>query len=127
MADKQASINQTQFSFEEPIFENKAVYQDEIPPEEVSKKSKSKKKTLIIIGVLVFVAIIVFLVIAQSMTKKPVVQDDVIEDAVEVVKELSPFQKRIDDSRVQLELADPTKQDLSFPPIDMKIRLDPQE
>lgn len=127
MAENQVPLNQTQFSFEEPIFENQAVYMDDKPPEDLDKKPKSKKKTFIIAGVVGFLLIIVFLVIAQSMTKKNGVQEEPEEDVIKVTKELGPLQKRIDDARELLDLADPTKQDLAFPPIDMKIRLDPEE
>jgi len=37
---------------------------------------------------------------------------------------LTPLQKRIEDARELLDLADPSKQDLAFPPIDLTIRLD---
>jgi hypothetical protein len=127
MAEKQVPINQTQFSFEEPIFEDKAVYIDEKSPKKITKPLKSKKKIIIIIGIIGFVLIMIFLVIAQSMTEKQVIVEDSELLDVAVVKELGPLKKRIDDARQQLNLADPTKQDLSFPPIDMKIRLDPEK
>ena len=127
MVENQVPLNQTQFSFEEPIFENKAVYMDDKPPEDLDKEPKNKKKTFIIVGVVGFIIIILFLVIAQSMTKKNGILEEPEEDVAVVTKELGPLQKRIDDARELLDLADPTKQDLAFPPIDMKIRLDPKE
>lgn len=127
MAENQAPLNQTQFSFEEPIFENTAIYKEDKPPENLDKKAKNKKMLVIIIGVVSFIFILIFLVVAQSLTKKNIVQVEPEEDIITVTKELSPLQKRIDDARELLDLADPTKQDLAFPPVDMKIRLDSEK
>lgn len=126
MTEKQSSINQTQFSFEEPIFENSAVYAEEKPVEEPTEKPQNKKKIIGIAVVGVVLILIAIIAIISSMRNKT---EEVIETEPEAVvtKELGPLQKRIEDARELLDLADPSKQDLAFPPVNMGIRLDPKE
>lgn len=125
MTEQEQRINQTQFSFEEPIFEDQAVYMGETPEEkEVKPKSKRNLIFIGIVGFILFLLLIVVLLFASRNNKT----DEVIEDEniVVVTKEMGPLQKRIEDARELLDTADPTKQDLSFPPLDMDIRLDPK-
>ncbi len=126
MTEKQNSINQTQFSFEEPIFENSAVYVEEKPVEEPTEKPQNKKKIIGIAIVGIVLILISVIVLISSMRNKT---EEVIETEPEAVvtKELGPLQKRIEDARELLDLADPSKQDLAFPPVNMGIRLDPKE
>lgn len=126
MTEEQVPINQTQFSFEEPIFEDQMVYAEEKPLADPSQKPKKSKKVVIfaIVG-FVFFLILVILGIASMGNKTE--ENTETEPEVVVTKELGPLQKRIEDARELLDLADPTKQDLSFPPVNMEIRLDPKE
>lgn len=126
MTENQASLNQTQFSFEEPIFEDKAVYIEEKPVKEPTEKPKSKKKLFIviaIIGILLILVSIIFIIIRMKNGTKTAIEE---EPEVIVVKELGPIQRRIEEARELLDLADPTKQDLAFPPVNIGIRLDPE-
>lgn len=126
MAEQEIPINQTQFSFEEPIFENETVYRED-KPEDLEQKPKSRKKLFIIIGVIGFIFIILLLVLVMAMRGRGSTQE-VDEDTNPVVaKELGPIQQRIEDSRELLDIADPAKQDLAFPPVDLELRLDPKE
>lgn len=126
MAEQEIPINQTQFSFEEPIFENETVYRED-KPEDLEQKPKSRKKLFIIIGVIGFIFIILLLVLVMAMRGRGSTQE-VGEDTNPVVaKELGPIQQRIEDSRELLDIADPAKQDLAFPPVDLELRLDPKE
>lgn len=125
MSEKQEPINQTQFSFEEPIFENEATYSEK-PLAEVTDKPKSKKKLFIFVIVGFFI-VVFFLVILLVRNGKPSPEELAAEPASIPMKELGPLQQRIQDARDLLNLADPTKQDLTFPPVDLNIRLDPRE
>ncbi len=125
MAEQEIPINQTQFSFEEPIFENETVYRED-KPEDLEQKPKSRKKLFIIIGVIGFIFIILLLVLVMAMRGRGSTQE-VGEDTNPVVaNELGPIQQRIEDSRELLDIADPAKQDLAFPPVDLELRLDPK-
>ena len=126
MTEKQSSINQTQFSFEEPIFENSAVYAEEKPVEEPTEKPQNNKKIIAIVVIGVVLILIAIIVVISSMRNKTVEVVEIEPEAV-VTKELGPLQKRIEDARELLDLADPSKQDLAFPPVNMGIRLDPKE
>jgi hypothetical protein len=124
MIEKETPINQTQFSFEEPIFENQAVYQEKLPTDEV-KKSKNKNLLIIITSVAGVVVILLGLFIAIGMKNG---NGFLVEPEPELIvpKELSPLEQRIQDARDLLDIADPAKQDLAFPPVDLQIRLDPK-
>lgn len=126
MTEKQSSINQTQFSFEEPIFEDSAVYTEEKPLEEPTEKPKKNKKLIVIAIAGIVLILISVIVLISSMRNKTVEVVETEPEAV-VTKELGPLQKRIEDARELLDLADPSKQDLAFPPVNMGIRLDPKE
>ncbi len=127
MTENQTPLNQTQFSFEEPIFEDKAVYMEEKPAEEPTEKPKSKKKLLIITAVagIVLILVAILLIIIGMRNGNGAVTEE--EPEVIVAEELGPLQRRIEDARELLDLADPTKQDLAFPPVNMGVRLDPKE
>jgi len=68
MAEQQVPINQTQFSFEEPIFENQADYSEPkiIDPEQVAK---DKKKKIVIMAIVGFFLVLVSLVVVVVVNK----------------------------------------------------------
>ena len=124
MVEKQIPINQTQFSFEEPIFENQAVYAEEKPED---TKPQSKKKLFVVFGVIGFFVLLLLLIIVVRMSRNGQIEEIIDEPDTQVSQELGPLEQRIKDARELLNLADPAKQDLAFPPIDMDLRLDPKE
>jgi len=126
MIEKQIPIDQTQFSFEEPIFEDQAVYTEDKPVVPQDDQPKSNKKVFLIagiVGLVILILLILVVLLKREAPEEVLKQADIKPDQVE---EVGPFQARIDDARELLELSDPTKQDLSFPPVDMQIRLDPK-
>lgn len=125
MFEKKAPINQTQFSFEEPIFEKEQVYIEETTPEQEEARRKKKKKLFKIIAVLAVVLILLATMILMIVNRKGLPEIIFNPPPATMAPELTPLQLRIQDAREQLNLADPAKQDLSFPPIDLNIRLDP--
>lgn len=126
MHNQNQPLNQTQFSFEEPIFENPLQYEEEKPPI-VEKSKKSKKKLYISIGIVatVFLLLILFVIFLRLRNKNDATEPLKRDPAIE--QELGPLQRRIEQSRFLLESADPTKEDLSFPPVNFDLRLDPKE
>lgn len=120
------SVNQTQFSFEEPFFEDITVPVG--PKHEVVEgpSKKSNKKLMLIIGFVGFLILILGLVVIFSLSKGEQTEQLQEEELIEQKTTTNPFQERITRAREELEDADPTKQDLSYPPIDMELRLDPK-
>lgn len=116
--------NQTQFSFEEP-FENDVNVEIPVAPKPVVEGSQgSKKKKIIIISVVVLVLLLIILFIKLNSRKKPVVETEEEQQAQEV-KDLGPIEQRIKNAKDDLKIADPSRQDLTYPPVDFKLRIDP--
>lgn len=119
-------LNQTQFSFEEPIFEDPTIYQEEKPVvEEVPKKSR--KKLYLIIGIGAFALLLILILFILIRMRGGTQEDDPLRRDPVAPEDLGPLEQRIEESRQLLEDADPTKQDLSYPPINFSLRLDPKE
>lgn len=118
--------NQTRFSVEEPIFTD---YNVEIPVDESKQdqvKKPNKRKKILIIGGVVFLVILILLVVLTrggSPVEIPIFDP---EETPTVVSD-DPFVVRIENAKLDLEIADPANQDLTFPPVDMDIRIDEQQ
>lgn len=127
MNETEVPINQTKFSFEEPIFADSAVYTEKKPEQDAAPKPKNNKRVLVVvIGIVLVVLLLLALLMASRMRRGVTQVEEDVSEPVEV-QELGPLQKRIEEARELLELADPAKQDLAFPPVDLNIRLDPKE
>jgi hypothetical protein len=120
-------VNQTQFSLEEPIFEDTEMYAGE-NEEEIAKIQeviqKRKKKTFIILGVVALALTLLILMIVYLYNNNEILSDPDEEELVEVIPESDPIIERINAARLELEAADPTKQDLVFPPVNFQLRLE---
>lgn len=123
--NKFEEINQTQFSFEEPLSSDINV---DLPlvNQPIKPIAKNNKKKFMIIGVVAFVILIILLVIILKYKKKPIIEVTEV-NKTEVTNVLGPLEMRIENARIDLEIADPSNQDLTFPPVDMKLRIDKKE
>lgn len=120
-------IDQTRFATEEPLLEKPLVVESAVPagekPPLPSKKSKLK---LALIGVGLFIVLfaIILMIIRFLMPadQRPSTQElEEVEQGAVVKTEL---ERRVEEVRDELRAADPAKQDLPFPPVNMEIRLD---
>ncbi|MCB9812933.1 MAG: hypothetical protein H6772_00865 [Pseudomonadales bacterium] len=117
--------NQTQFAFEEPIFQDLNV---ELPvePTPIDQNPKKSIKFFIIIGLVVLTLLILFVIVMLRSKKKT--PENIFENIQqEVIKNFGPLEQRIENARIDLDAADPANQDLTFPPVDMGLRLDKKE
>jgi len=118
--------NQTQFSYEEPYRESSRVVAGEAEP--ATPKPNSKKKLIILVGIGIFLLFFVLILLAAMRPKQIEVgqfQQPVFATPVPV--EVSPLLERVNRLEAELQDADPVKQSLVFPPVDMEIRLDPKK
>lgn len=119
--------NQTQFAAQEPIMEGLADYSDPVQEDEV--KLKKKKNKIVIVGIIGFVLLIVFILLLilikrMSSIKKVMVDDN--GNVIETVKgEIDPMLNEVYILAKDLEAGDPSLNTISFPPVDMELRLDP--
>lgn len=121
--NKTNQTNQTDFSYEEPIFSDLNVELPIEPKPVVPVIKKSNKKKLIIIGLAVFFLLIILVIVISKFKKVPVEVIDEEESTV-IIKDLGPLEQRIQNARIDLEIADPSNQDLTYPPVDMELRID---
>lgn len=127
-------INQTQFSFEEPMretgqptFETK---KNDLQ-EEANKENKKSKKIPIFalfagIGfLLVMLGLAAVFMRPRQTTQNITNQTETPTGNKPVVRD--PILTRLDNASAELKNADPSKQDLVFPPVNMDIRLDKEK
>lgn len=131
--DNDATINQTQFSFEEPMRETgrpnfpekKSVLDESNQPD---KKNKKLPMFLLFAGI--GLLLVVLGVAAMFMQPRQVAQE-ITEETIStdgskpIVRD--PILTRLDNASVELKNADPAKQDLVFPPVNMNIQLDKEK
>ncbi len=123
--DESILTNQTQFSYEEPYRESSRVVAGEV--ETIGSKPKSKKKLFILAGVGVFLLFFALILLAAMRPKQiEVTQFQPPVYATPVPVEVSPLLERVNRLKTELQDADPIKQSLVFPPVDMQIMLDPK-
>ncbi|MFH2118527.1 MAG: hypothetical protein ABII10_02230 [Candidatus Paceibacterota bacterium] len=123
MIDKPYNQNQTQFVVEEPLLEQPISV---IPPQEpitpVIKKPRFPKWVWPLIGgVAVLLIISLIIILRKSPMTAPVEEEG---SAIDDQRVLSPLEQRLEIARQNLEKANPTTQDLPFPPLDLKLRID---
>jgi hypothetical protein len=133
------AIDQTKFAEEEPLFEPRSGGKElnvKMPtPAETSdlapgnsdssaktpiKKSLFKKIILIAVGVIVF--IVVLALIARQPQLGPSQEPTASPSPSPVA--VGALNQRVNQLKLDLKSADPTKQELVFPPVNLNLRLD---
>lgn len=121
--------NQTQFMGEEPLLSRPtspppAIPQPEnLPEEEKVSFFRSRKGRLLLAGgviLILLMGVVSILVLGNKKTPTQRIAEE-MEEAVN--REISPLQEKIDLLKIQLEGADPTKQSLAFPPVDLDLEI----
>ena len=125
MKNQPTLLNQTSFSEEEPLLEKPADYDEKLANRKKFFKTKQEKLLKILIFLFSFFLILIIALYFVFKKPKPVEIEKPTEK-VEQVQSLDPLRKRIKVLSEDLNEADPTKQELPFPPVDLKIRIDPQ-
>lgn len=123
----QGRIDQTQFSEEEPLFESPESHPKNIQPSvAVTPPANSKHKKMLIIGIsIIAIILLIITILALAMGRpKGEVEESITPSPSPAAITESEMQSRITKLRSDLKEADPTKQDLTFPPVDLELRLD---
>ncbi|MFZ1721697.1 MAG: hypothetical protein WAU07_04280 [Microgenomates group bacterium] len=124
--------NQTHFSQEEPILESGGSSQ---PPQAVATPPVTAVPTVakkpltirvkILIGSSLFLLVLLILLAFASQNnseKKPVTPQETIVPSA-IPEAANPLLDRVDSLKDARTKADPSENDLSFPPVDMELRL----
>jgi hypothetical protein len=123
------NYDQTQFAQEEPLFEKTA--EVVLPPAPAPTPTpsdvppKKSKMLLFVAGGLIFFIFIIGVILLAVFTRSKTPASDIDEQETEEEQQmLGPFMQRLNELESQLQAADPSKEELPFPPIDMEIRLE---
>lgn len=117
--------NQTTFSWEEPLFEQTAAVSDPVAATAVPRKPWYTKPLVLVIGglSLLLVILLALVLILRPAPPQFVLPEPSASPFVSTVSD--PLKLRIQQLKLELEEADPTKQDLPYPPIDPTLKLEP--
>ncbi len=117
------SQDQTKFTQEEPLFEQPD--SPELVVGEAQKTTKSANRLILIGGGLLVVLMLLVIVVA-ALSQRPAKTSQVVASPSPspVVLDETELARRVTQLKSDLTSADPTKQDLIFPPVNMDIRLD---
>lgn len=114
--------NQTQFASGSLIYEPMV----DAKERQTKRRQMIKKYKPVIIGLSLILVILLGVAVWARFRAKPTVspeQKEVITPA-EIKKLTDPFTKRLTELQQELEKADPSQEDLPFPPVDLKLELE---
>jgi len=120
--------NQTLFSNQEPLLQGGGSSSnpvEELTPEQIAAQKK-KKKLFTLAGGFGIVLLILVIVLAALSPKRQLVKLQASPTPSPVTQaNKTEMQARLDELNDDLTAADPSKLDLSIPPVDMNLTLDP--
>lgn len=121
MTEEHYNQNQTQFTADEPLLEQPI--QPVVTPTDPAPIKKSPPKWLVpaIVGVGV-ITLLIILIALRSRSEINLPPESVVQPPP--ARELSPLELRLEEIRLQLRAANPTLQELPFPPLDMQLKID---
>lgn len=121
MTEDRYNQNQTQFAAEKPLLEI-PVEPPPAPKAEEPVKITRPQWLLPVVGG-VSILLIIILVLAFRNRGEPPSENGPHQPTTSTPV-LSPLEQRLEATKVLLQDANPTVQDLPFPPLDMKLRID---
>jgi hypothetical protein len=111
--------NQTQFVIDEPLMAKPVV------PESVVKPKKPPLPKWIWWLVSVLLVLITMALFWAWRNSRPLAPSEEKTSVSTMQQTLSPLEERLETARQLLKGANPTTQELPFPPLDMNLRIDP--
>lgn len=112
--------DQTQFIAEEPLYEKPVPVAN---PQQSEQPSKPKSRLPLFIGAGAVVVLLMIIALALAARRQPIAQPGEETSSEQVSPAMGPFKQQLSELNQQLQAADPTKEDLPFPPVDMHITL----
>lgn len=124
MEENSQVVNQTHFSFEEPLFEQPpSIINEEEKPVETPQLWYKKKLILAAIASGLLLILLLLGLAAYFSPQSQHLREDLLEVQPSPVPELTPNQIKIKELQTELETADPARQEFPFPPVLMEITL----
>jgi hypothetical protein len=122
MTDQQTNLNQTQFGIEEPILQKPAVDEPPVTEHMPLKKKPRLSKRLWLVGGLLAVLLIAVIVVWLTAGDGAMVEEEALEPSTQ--QSLTPLEQSLEEIKVLLIKANPTTQELPFPPLNLELRID---
>jgi len=123
MIENKVNLNQTQFSVEEPILAQPVTIDEQLVTADLPIAKKSRfSKWWWLGGALLLIAIIIIIIIWRMPHDNTPVNEETSPISNEQI--LSPLGQRLETTKKLLKTADPTVQELSFPPLNLELRID---
>ena len=116
--EETGDINQTEFVDQAAFLEEEGKMR---PSLEDIKKNKNLLPFYILVGVIVL-SVLIFLLF--SLLRRRINNNDDSQLIEETYEELDPLTKRVRSLENELEAADPTRQSLPFPQVDLEFNID---
>ncbi len=122
-----ALSNQTQFSAEEPLFEEPPSFVEEKDPALVAaeQKKNARTKKILFIAAAIFIGLIVISVfLMKPQQRRRLLTGKTAETSAQTQARTDELKKRLDEVNQDFQAADPSKSDLPIPPVEMNIYID---
>jgi hypothetical protein len=118
------SGDQTRFSAEKPLFESSA-YPSQPAAVTAPPSTRWYQKPLVLVA-MAFAALMLLLVVLLIMLKpaKLMIEEPLPSSSPVISPVTDPLREKILQLRKELESADPSRQELPFPPVNLELRLD---
>lgn len=121
-------LDQTAFSAEQPALQDPELTFDQMEKQanKLKKKPIYKQKKFIVVIPLIFIVLVIVLLLLLPKKPEPPEEEELVLPPSQ--EQTSNYMvERIRRLQAELKEADPTKTDILFPPVDMKLELDPAE
>lgn len=125
---KDPTLNQTQFSQEKPLFEQRVESKPEAmpPASDLVENPRPRRSLIFVIGGIVLVVLIAALLILAIIFRSAE-PEQISEELIETMQteSSSPLQLRLNELKAELRTADPNQEELPFPPINRQLLIEP--
>ena len=123
MTETRYNQNQTQFGSDAPIMATPVVIEPPTASKEKPPFWQKMPKWLIGLVIVLIVFIVGVWLVALTQRSAPT-SEEVVSETETPERQLTPLEERLETARELLRQANPTVQELPFPPVDTTLRID---
>jgi len=112
--------DQTSFVDQAPLWQKTA--QNKLDLKNNLRGNRNLRPFYLLLMILFMVFLLYFLLILTRNNTRP--EQNLIDRSEQIDRKQTPLEKRVNDLKVELELADPNRQSLPFPNVDLELSFD---